>query len=285
MRVLNVAVDPALVPQWSAWLAPAVQPFFVESLRAWPKSVTAGEITPELRDTYRLWRIDKALKTLWLDEPTFNDMARAQRAQLVRVQVVGSRGAVPTVRGWSDLIEPATLRTQADGHRFVWWPSLVTTNASGIVRRYVGEDRVPSRHREVTAATWKRAAARLPHARALAGTFASGSGPNCFGTVVGAAGVAGAADQWLLQEPFEQWLIGATSRGGDDRAPGTVLVWRDRGGLPIHAAVTLGDGWALEKPSQEWSSPRTVVAVDDLVRWNRLRGVHLKRHTLTPSAS
>lgn len=42
----------------------------------------------------------------------------------------------------------------------------------------------------------------LPDARELAGTSGNGSGPNCLGTVMAAAGVRGAADEWMQQAPL-----------------------------------------------------------------------------------
>jgi hypothetical protein len=81
-------------------------------------------------------------------------------------------------------------------------------------------------------------------------------------------------------QPFDAWLTTACSRGGDDGVAGTVLVWRERSGVPVHAAVTIGDGWALEKPSQEWHSPRGVATVADVIRTSRLAGQRLERHTV-----
>ena len=99
----------------------------------------------------------------------------------------------------------------------------------------------------------------LPGARRIAGSFATTSGPNCFGTVMAAAGVVDADTVWMQREPFERWLSEKTRPNGDDAAPGTVLVWRSPDGLVQHAAVTLGDGWVLHKPSQGWMSPNKVL--------------------------
>jgi hypothetical protein len=63
----------------------------------------------------------------------------------------------------------------------------------------VSEDLGPSRHGEVK--SWPTEI--LPRARELAGTFPGGSGPNCFGTVMAAAGVEGAADEWMQRQPFD----------------------------------------------------------------------------------
>jgi hypothetical protein len=112
----------------------------------------------------------------------------------------------------------------------------------------------------------------------FAGTFPAGSGPNCFGTTMGAAGVAGAENEWVLIEPFERWLCANCRPGGRDDDVGTVLVWRDTSnGQPWHSALALGDGWACEKASQCWWSPRYVASVGDIKRVSRGRGLRLER--------
>jgi hypothetical protein len=281
--VLGVDVDEDLLRCWQRWLAPEVQPFFVPSRRSWPTGAPAlgeGPLSPELRDTYKVWKLDRSLEVLWLDERTFLGMSRSERASLVRSQVRCGRGAVPAVRGWLDVVDPTALRSQADGHRFVWWPSLVASDPEEIVSRTVEADGLPSRHREVTSTTWDECADVLPAARSLAGSFPSSSGANCFGTVMAAAGVEGAADEWMFQGPFLAWLESACRPGGRDDQPGTVLLWRDTEGLPVHAAVTLGDGWALEKASQAWSTPRAVLSVKEVIRTNRSPGQRLERHRI-----
>lgn len=70
-----------------------------------------------------------------------------------------------------------------------------------------------------------------------------------------AAGRSEAADVWMLQDPFEEWLSAAAVLGGKDNDPGTVLVWRSPSGLAQHAAVTIGGGYALHKPSQRLDEP------------------------------
>lgn len=157
---------------------------------------------------------------------------------------------------------------------------MLTDDDGPILKRVVSEGRRTSRHSEVREATWRRCATVLAGVRALAGTFPTGSGPNCFGTVMAACGEFGAAESWMLQAPFEAWLAEKTRPGGSDDAPGTVLVWRDRGGLARHAAVTIGDGWGFEKPSQDWHSPRVVLPVRDLIMANRTRGQRLQRRKL-----
>lgn len=281
MEVLGIQVDDALLRSWARWLAPDPQPFFVDDVDAWDVAGTTGTITRELRDTYCLWRLPKDAGVLWLSEEQFDALPRRVRAALVREQVRVGRGAVPTVRSWREHLEPDQLRRQADGHRFVWWPALLGPDRARTVARQVSIDRLASRHREVNASTWRACGGVLPGARALAGTFPSGSNACCFSTVMEAAGAdpTGACDS---VEPFSAWLAATCRSGGDVDRPGTVLVWRRTSdGVPLHAAVTIGDGWVLERPSQEWHSPHAVVTLRDVVRTSRMVGQRLERYRIT----
>ena len=290
LLVSDIAVSPELLDRWRTWLAPDVQPFFVASRRPWPEGVVDGsELSTELGHTYRTWRVDRSLEVLWLDEATFLDLDRARRTALVRAQVGHGRGAVPSVRRWSDLVDEVALRSQADGRRFVWWPSMLASDAGAteILSRVVhaspdgsAPDPPVSRHADVGGETWSRASATVPEGSKLAGSFPDGSGPNCFATVMGAAGVDGVQRECVLRAPFEEWLNTACRRGGRDDVPGTVFVWRNADGLPVHAAVTIGDGWALEKGSAEWWTPCAVRTVTDVIRAGRSPGQRLERHRI-----
>lgn len=60
-----------------------------------------------------------------------------------------------------------------------------------------------------------------------------------------------------------------------------MLVWRANDGSVQHAAVTLGEGWALNKPSQGWMSPTLVLSVSDAKFGSRSPGLHLHRRGIT----
>ena len=269
LGVLGIEVDDALRRRWVDWLAPPVQPFFVASTREWP-SLSAGQLCAEQRDTLAMWRVDPSLDVVWLDEQTFLSMSRRDRTRLLRLQVAQGRGGVPTVRRWADLVH-------VQGQRFVWWPSLLRDNGDAVLERVCARSPSgaapafpPSRHAEVR--TWDP----LPHAQAVAGSFAPGSGPNCFTTVLAAVGV---------DAEFDEWLGEACAPGGEDDASGTVLVWRTKAGDAFHAAITIGDGWVLEKPSREWWTPRAVHAIKDVIRANRTAGLRLERHHIRSMSS
>ena len=161
--------------------------------------------------------------------------------------------------------------------RFLWQPEQLTPE---ILARLVEKEGQPSQHADVPQAVWDTARSVLTRARETAGTWPDGSAGNCFGTVMGAAGVPGAENQWMLREPFEDFLQRRTRKGGDDEQPGTVLVWRNRAGQVEHAAVTLGGGYALHKPSQTWWTPRVVLPTRELIRGWRTPGQRLGRYKL-----
>ena len=222
-------------------------------------------------DTDTQWRAIAATE--------FFALSQLARAELVRGQCKLGRSLVPSVRSWPCL-EAYGIRNQADGHRFVWWPSLLDGNEEEVLFSYLDDGRRNSRHTEVAGTVWRKASVLLPGAKELAGTFPRGSGPNCFGAVMSAAGIADAAEVWMQQETFDSWLTERTRPGGQDDAPGTVLVWYSPEGLAQHAAVTLGDGWAMHKPSQGWMSPTKVLSVPEVLSSARARGRRLTRRSL-----
>jgi hypothetical protein len=281
VRALDIEVSDDLARRWLEWFSPSVQPFLVDDALASTvaRHATEASLSAELRDTYCLYGPAQGLRCLWLDEAGFLALPRAQRSALVRAQVTQGREVVPSVRAWAPVLGEV-LRSHGDGHRFVWWPSLLAGIEERVLRDYVEEGRRPSRHDEVPAGVWDAAVQLLPQARRLAGTFPAGSGPNCFGTVMAAAGVPGAEAVWMQREPFEHWLAERTRPGGRDDEPGTVLVWRSPDGRVQHAAVTLGDGWVLHKPSQGWMSPTKVLTVAECKASSRAVGRRLERRSL-----
>jgi hypothetical protein len=171
---------------------------------------------------------------------------------------------------------------RASEHGFVWWRSLLDGFEEQVLKDYIEDGRRASRHDEIPEHLWDSAAHVLPAAQRIAGTFATASGPNCFGTVMAAAGVTGADTVWMQREPFESWLADNTRPGGHDDEPGTLHVWRSPDGLGQHAAVTLGDRWALHKPSQGWMSPNKILSTDECKASSRSSGRRLERHTILP---
>ena len=285
-EVLGIEVSDELMARWVGWVAPEVQPFLVpegSGLAQVGRPMDTSPAAVEWRDTFEVYAPGEGMTCRGLTAAEFLALPRDARAGLVRTQRAAGRRLVPSVRTWPALRDHG-IREQADGHRFVWWPDLVAGREDEVVVPFVEEGMRRSRHVEVTAAVWREATRVLPGAPGLAGRFPDGSGPNCFATVMAAAGVDDVATRWMQREPFEEWLAARTRRGGRDDRPGTVLVWRSPDGLVQHAGVTLGDGWAMHKPSQGWMSPVKVLTVAEVLLSARGPGRRLTRRTLVATA-
>lgn len=248
VEVLGIEVDREQLMRWREWLMPEEQPYLVPRPIADSLNFIADQdrLSFEVKDSFCLYDLDDHA-LCWLDRSS-------------------SRRLAVEVR-----------REQPAPHR---WPLADPDRDVERLIRFVEEGRRTSRHLEVEPQTWHHAAEVLPGARRITGTFPAGSGPNCFGAVMGAAGVAGVANRWIQRQPFEHWLASSTRPGGCDEDPGTVLVWRNVEGEVDHAAVTLSGGWALHKPSQGWMSPTKVLSVRDTKLSSRTPGRHLERRSL-----
>lgn len=259
---LEVPVSDELRARWQGWWAPPVQPFRVDSLAPAVRDSLGpppdAPLSPsaELRDTFMMyqrgdWR--------WLDAAGFAELPASTRRALMT-----QRRAIHRPK----LAPPAPGRSPDDPSAVERWV------ASGVAH--------PSAHTRVSSTTWEAASAVLPNARRLSGTFPAGSGPNCFATVLAAAGVPGMENEWVFPDVIEPWLTEHTApvQGtGRDNEPGVVLVWRQQGSM-AHAAVTIGGGWALHKPSQAWCSPRMVWTVRQVIDSWRYPGTRLSRHRI-----
>lgn len=244
---------------WRGWFAPPVQPFPVHLLR--PDVAAAipdqrAEPTAEWVDTFFMY----TGTWTWLDEPGFLALTPGSRRSLLAARRKSTRPK-KVISVW-----PSELDAVGDQLMFHWISSGVR----------------PSQHGSVSARVWDRADRLVPGARRLAGTFAtSGSGPNCFGTVMAAAGEP-VENQQIPPLAFRTWLHSHTEpiEGTQhDADPGVVFVWTEHGEL-AHATVTIGAGWMLTKPSQSWSSPRMIWNVRDAVNSWRYPDTRLSRHRL-----
>lgn len=277
MNVLNIPVSDKLQALWRGWLAPPRQPLFLTAEEAAAFDLPtisrqAVELTPEKRDTNSEWGIAAAAdRVAWLELERWPSLGPRLQRELLGTQVQHGRGNIPRRRDFADLL-PGLPNA-----RFLWTPDLLT---DAVLERAVLDGGPACQKPQVPESVWEAASALLPHVRELAGTFAPHSGANCFGAVMGAAGVAGAENEWMQREPFEAFLEERTRSGGGDDQPGTVLLWRSGDGLAQHAALTLGEGWAFHKASQVWTSPRVALPVDDLKRAARERGKRLSRRHL-----
>lgn len=279
MRVLNIPVTSELLQRWRGFLAPERQPFFLtatEAARLGLDTVPRSDagLTPEERDTFWAWNVSReADRVAWLSRSGFGVLSAPARRELLRLQVRHGRGNVPLGRHYDDLLPGPGLTPG----RFLWEAEQLTES---VLARVLAYKERACRREDVPEAVWNAAAAVLPRVRDLAGTFSAGYG-NCFGAVMGAAGIGGAEDTWAGREEFGTFLQQRTTGGGDDDGPGTLLVWSSVQGVE-HTAVTLGGGWAFHKPSQLWSSPRVVLPLREVIQASRVPGRRMKRWQLQP---
>lgn len=277
-RVLNIPVTSADLCRWRLLLAPERQPFFLTAkesqLLDLPVEPRVESVwSPEDRDTFTIWNVAaQADQVAWLTVSQWAELPLAKRRTLLGLQVRHGRGNVPLGQHYCSL-----LPGLAPG-RFLWRPELLTL---AVLDRLFTAEAAPCQRDLVPWEVWERAAPHLPRVKALAGTFTEPDrAGNCFGAVMGAAGIAEAEHVWMQRAPFETFVQDRTSPGGQDSQPGTLLIWRSTDGLSQHAAVTLGDGWAFHKPSQTWMTPRQVLPVQTIIRRHRTRGHRLSRYSL-----
>lgn len=249
MRVLGIDVPLRLAERWRGWLMPALQPYRVPAQVAEELGLPdrRRDVPFEVYDAFELYGLT--------DDERIVTVTRRQAQEL----------------------PAAVRRAQPTPHR---WPTMDAARDLERTVAYVRRGRRDSRHAEIDDAAWRRIARTLPGARAIAGTFADRSGPNCFGAVMAATGIPEAAETWMQIEDLSLWMDQATVPGGDDDVLGTVLLWRDETGSPAHAAVTLGGGYALHKPSQGWMSPTKVLTVRETIASARSVGLRLSRRHL-----
>jgi len=278
VSVLGIRVAADLRERWREWFAPPLQPFRADRLRAdILRSMAWRRVEPtlEVLDTFHMYGGD----WVWLEEAEFVRLPLdIRRALLFRREATGRLAKLAGQQ------HRRVINSDRTDSRIVWWPSVLRRMGDDRpVLDYVLDGVIPSRHGEVASSVWTAASRKLPGAGDLAGRFPSGSGPNCFSNVMAAAGVSDAEFERIVREPFDAWLNEHTSpiRGTcHDHLPGVVLVWRNSEGQPDHAAVTIGDGYALNKPSQAWCSPRFVWTVPETIAAGRYHGLRLSRYLI-----
>ena len=258
LSVLGIPVCGDLIEKWKSFWCFPVQPFPVQDLP--PKLLaqlpTSRDITPsdEFRDTFYLydandWRYYAQEDLASLPGYLHNELLRIQK------------------RSYPEEIFPA-------------WPDDPFLVPKMI--RWIERGVRPSLHRLAAQSLEAASQRRLPAVKSLAGTFAGSSGANCFQTVMLAAG-ENPSDPWVTQDVFAEFLTRRAepiSGSHADNTAGVIFTWTLNGDL-AHAAVTIGDGWCVVKPSQSWSSPRVVWTVPEVVASWRFKGTKMQRWLLS----
>lgn len=255
LSVLGIRVDTSTLASWLDYWAPEIRPFPLKALptqniKAYSSSVELA-YPDEWRDTFYLYGLSPVA---WLSKEQYEELPADVRRTL------GAEG------------KRRCGRNPASG-----WKNEALVTASMI--RWIEAGVKPSLHALASSELVEASTGVLPNAIELAGTFPQRSGPNCFGTVMAATG-QDTANVWMQTEPFMNWLKTHTvpvEGTRNDAQAGTVLVWHEKGQL-AHAAVTVGNGWVLHKASQSWSSPISVLPVEELIHSWTYPGTVLSRH-------
>lgn len=188
-HLLGIDVDDSLYAHWVTWYCPNFQMFRAGELSPIARErltiVDLPDVPLEIRDTFGAYRGEWACIT----EKDFIDLPAAVRSEILATH------------------EP-------DEVGLFCWPSTPEDEKDTALLRFMLAGQAPSQHRSVSATTWASCAPLLPAAQRLGGTFARRSGPNCFGTVMAAAG----EDVELVQvqtAQFDAFLSRRASRADD----------------------------------------------------------------------
>ncbi len=230
----------------------------------------------DLYDSYDLYRMDrKGLSVAFLTPDEFERLSAAVRQELMAFQARRGRGQIYASLPWATDRDRFTLDggPRAALRHDVWWRLTMDERRAWLLQ-FVNEGRESCLSGTLREEQWSRFG---PVARALAGTFAPTSGPNCFGLALAAAAPSvvlarSIAGHWLHPEPFMRGLAsrGYTERGdlsddGSNLPPGAVITFVDDDGRPQHACFYLGDGLALNKDGQAWFIPRQIRPVGEVL--------------------
>ena len=182
-EVLGIPVSSRILRRWREWFAPETQPFRTDLLSSEVAAAVPdnpSEPTEEWRDTFFMY----GGTWTWLDEDAFLTLRPSHRRALLAVR--------------RRTVRPKSMPV---------WPSKLAAAGEELMLYWIASGVRPSRHQAVPPEVWNHAAHLLPEARELAGSFAfTGSGPNCFGTVMAASGVPDVENIRVGREPFQTWL-------------------------------------------------------------------------------
>lgn len=300
MVVLGCHVSRHLIDRWGVYLVADAAPYFLtddarELLPAQQMVFTRQEFAAnfvdaplELRDSYAIYAV--AQTATWvalITSQAFSALPRASRDQLNYHQWQLGRGQIypiaivrDVLQEWPTSLERAEKQTFAtpEGDKLVlqhafWW-SLPSAARDRWLQWFVAHDREECLAAQLAPAMWTAIAGQMgPHLQALAGSFASHSGPNCLGTTLAAlaSDLSGLADLWVHQAPFLRTLHQLRYEPQplpDDLAAipaGAVLAWQNAHQIVQHACCVIAPGLALNKDAQGWFAPRQILPVTRIV--------------------
>jgi hypothetical protein len=259
------------------FLPMAVWSDLVDQMRLIPRRDFAA--TLEYRDAYLTYLIPKEAEFVaLLEAQDFRAFPRDVQESLIQLQIQFGRGQIydlEFVHGVLGEIQTA-LEPDIFAERFVLhfdtWNAFSTEVRHRWIAAYVSLDHINCLSSLMPENTW----AELPEqVRALAGTFSSTSGANCFATVI--AGLTPdllestrIAKTWMLEHEFLEAL---ETRGFHDAGklelpvkPNSVITWLNSSRTNIHACLMLEFGLVLNKDAQSWFAPRQILKLEDLLK-------------------
>lgn len=281
--ILGCPVSDALLDTWAERIVFEREPLLLTEeacgllpagtviLSAKEFSALGGWVSLDFHDSYDLYAMRRqGLQAALLTPAEFRSLPPSARTALMRLQAERGRGQIYGEAFVRELCQgrmPEAFKQdlfETDGGLMLALRHDAWRALSGEARRRWLAAFVPHGRQDCLSATLRD---RLsPSVRALSGTFAPQSGPNCFATALAAVTddpvqALSIAGLWLHPEPL---LRGLDQRGfkarpmHDHSAPGSVLLFADATGRVQHACFALGEGLALNKDSQAWYAPRQI---------------------------
>lgn len=298
--LVGCRVSRHLLARWELYLVADAAPYFLTAethdlLPAHQMILTRQEFADnfvdaplELRDSYNIYAVPHtATWVALIPAQAFSALPRATQDHINELQWQLGRGQIYAMSVVRDLLQewPAALE-RAESHAFAtpdgdklalqhdfWW-SLPPAARDRWLRWYVAQDRAECLSAQLAPEIWAAIAQHGgPHLNALAGSFASHSGPNCLGTTLAALApdMSALADLWVHQAPFLRTL--QHQRYQPQPLPdtlaaipaGAVLVWQNAQQIVQHACFIVAPGLALNKDAQGWFAPRQILPIAQIV--------------------
>lgn len=311
-HILGCPVSEALLTSWSGLILCEAAPFFFDDDPGLPhdalilsrEAFSENQFDLSLTDSYKLYRVSREAKSVVFLTPTeFDALSSITQQSLLAAQVEFRRGQVYPWKQVEHLLESREVQsrsiTVSDETYLVpdtkiWQALTDEVRARWLIAFVARENTLECLSGTLADADWPPA---YPSVRALAGTFAARSGPNCFSTTLAAVThnpvtAETIANFWLHQGTF---FDGLSRRGyiltdevvTDPDLHDAVLVWADQNGIAQHACYVIGNGFVLNKNTQAWYTPRQLLRLDVLLDdWkNEPFTIRVYRRALSPPMS
>jgi hypothetical protein len=293
MNILGCEVPVSTLEAWSKIFVFELEPIFLtrENQHLLPNELRIElmdqtrlirrqdfKATLEYRDSYLTYLIPKEAEFVALLNPEeFRALPREIQETLIQLQTQFGRGQIYELEFVRDVLGviPSFLEQDIFADRFVLhfdiWNAFTPEIRDRWMVACVSLERLNCLSSLMPENTWSE----LPkQVRALAGTFSSSSGANCFATVI--AGLTQdflestrISNLWMLENEF---LKALETRGFHDVGtlelpvkPNSVITWLNAKGTNIHACLMLEFGLVLNKDAQSWFAPRQILKLEDVL--------------------